>query len=254
MGNWLFKGPQRRIVIQGLDASGKTSLLYGLKLGEVIQTVPTVGYNVETVTTPDGGSFTCWDLGGQEKVRPLYRHYYPNTHGYVYVLDSGDRERLGQALDEFVQYVLLEELTRGAVVLVLANKQDVPGALSALDVERALRDVYNFSVRGPGSGHTVLVRPCSTLTMEGVREAFHDFAEEIRLNHAGKGRSGLISLEDDANNDTEAQVQDADKSIEVQANGLGRGLGSDKQAEIFAHREMTNWSKTSVSLLRTVFE
>ena len=58
----------------GLDAAGKTTILYKLKLGEVVTTIPTIGFNVETVEYKNI-SFTVWDVGGQDKIRPLWRHY-----------------------------------------------------------------------------------------------------------------------------------------------------------------------------------
>src|ERR1700749_192215 len=62
-----------RIVMVGLDAAAKTTILYQLKLGEVITTIPTIGFNVETVEYKNI-SFTVWDVGGQDKIRPLWRH------------------------------------------------------------------------------------------------------------------------------------------------------------------------------------
>ena len=64
----------------GLDAAGKTTILYKLKLGEIVTTIPTIGFNVETVEYKNI-SFTVWDVGGQDKIRPLWRHYYQNTQG-----------------------------------------------------------------------------------------------------------------------------------------------------------------------------
>ncbi|EOA29703.1 hypothetical protein CARUB_v100161551mg, partial [Capsella rubella] len=55
-----------RILMVGLDGSGKTTILYKLKLGEVVTTVPTIGFNLETVEYK-GINFTVWDIGGQEK-------------------------------------------------------------------------------------------------------------------------------------------------------------------------------------------
>lgn len=52
----------------GLDAAGKTTILYKLKLGEVVTTIPTIGFNVETVEYKNI-SFTVWDVGGQDKVK-----------------------------------------------------------------------------------------------------------------------------------------------------------------------------------------
>ena len=62
-----------RILLLGLDAAGKTSVLYKLKLGEIVTTIPTIGFNVETVEYKNI-SFTVWDVGGQDKIRPLWRH------------------------------------------------------------------------------------------------------------------------------------------------------------------------------------
>ncbi|GFR95225.1 ADP-ribosylation factor [Elysia marginata] len=246
------EGPLLIVVLfsPGLDASGKTSLLYGLKVGQIVQTIPTVGFNVETVTTANGVNITCWDLGGQEKVRPLYRHYYPNTHGYVYVVDSSDSERLIQALEELVQYILLEDLTRNTVVMVLANKQDLPGALSAVEVEQALRGMYNFSVRSPGRGHTVFVRPCSIMTMEGVQEAFEDFTEELRLKHAGRSISGLLSLEIDMEDEATVQAEEVSILEEVCEKNVNGDTSCHKQAELYSHKG----AKNPIVLFKSFFQ
>ena len=68
-----FGNAKARILLLGLDAAGKTTILYKLKLGEVVTTVPTIGFNVETVKYKNI-SFTVWDVGGQDKIRPLWRH------------------------------------------------------------------------------------------------------------------------------------------------------------------------------------
>ena len=62
----------------GLDAVGKTTILYKLKLGEVITAIPTIGFNVESIDYK-GIHFTLWDVCGCDKIRPLWRHYYQNT-------------------------------------------------------------------------------------------------------------------------------------------------------------------------------
>ena len=71
--------------------------------------------------------FTVWDVGGQEKLRPLWRHYFSNTDGLIYVVDTADRDRLARAAAEF-QSIVADPLMAGAAVLVFANKQDLPGA------------------------------------------------------------------------------------------------------------------------------
>ena len=68
-------------------------------------------------------SFTVWDVGGQDKIRPLWRHYFQNTQGLIFVVDSSDRDRVELAKEE-LHRMLGEEELRDAVVLVFANKQD----------------------------------------------------------------------------------------------------------------------------------
>ncbi|KAK2893620.1 hypothetical protein Q8A73_016104 [Channa argus] len=127
MGNFasLFKGlfgkKEMRILMVGLDAAGKTTILYKLKLGEIVTTIPTIGFNVETVEFKNI-SFTVWDVGGQDKIRPLWRHYFQNTQGLIFVVDSNDRERIGEAKEELMRMLAEDEL-RDAVLLVFANKQ-----------------------------------------------------------------------------------------------------------------------------------
>ena len=121
-----------RILTVGLDATGKTTILYKLKLGEIVTTIPTIGFNVETVEYKNI-SFTVWDVGGQDKIRPLWRHYYQNTQGLIFVVDSNDKERIAEAKDE-LNRMLSEDELRDAVLLVFANKQDLPNAMNAAEV------------------------------------------------------------------------------------------------------------------------
>mmetsp|Transcript_6944 Transcript_6944/g.19701 ORF Transcript_6944/g.19701 Transcript_6944/m.19701 type:complete len:182 (+) Transcript_6944:64-609(+) len=127
---------EMRILMVGLDAAGKTTILYKLKLGEVVTTIPTIGFNVETVEYKNL-SFTVWDVGGQDKIRPLWRHYYQGTNGLIYVIDSNDRDRIEDAREELSK-MLNEDEMRDAVVLVFANKQDLPNAMTAAEVTEKL--------------------------------------------------------------------------------------------------------------------
>ena len=80
----------------GLDNAGKTTVLYKLKLGEVVTTIPTIGFNVETVEYKNI-SFTVWDVGGQTKIRALWAHYFQDTQGIIYVVDSNDPARIEES-------------------------------------------------------------------------------------------------------------------------------------------------------------
>jgi ADP-ribosylation factor protein 1 len=146
-----------RVLMIGLDAAGKTTVLYKLKvgpnplqphllkLGEVVNTIPTVGFNVETVKYKNV-SFQVWDIGvrktlrhrthffqGQDKIRALWRYYYTNTDGVIFVVDSNDHDRISQVALE-LQRVLKEDELKDASLLVLANKQDMPNAMSVAEI------------------------------------------------------------------------------------------------------------------------
>lgn len=82
------------------------------------------GFNVETVEYRNI-QFTVWDVGGQDKIRPLWRHYFQNTQGIIFVVDSNDRDRVPEAREE-LQRMLNEDELRDALLLVFANKQDLP--------------------------------------------------------------------------------------------------------------------------------
>jgi ADP-ribosylation factor protein 1 len=87
-------------------------------------TLHLTGFNVETVEYKNI-QFTVWDVGGQDKIRPLWRHYFQNTQGIIFVVDSNDRDRVVEAREE-LQRMLNEDELRDALLLVFANKQDLP--------------------------------------------------------------------------------------------------------------------------------
>lgn len=120
------------------------------------------GFNVESVEYRNI-SFTVWDVGGQDKIRPLWRHYFQNTQGLIFVVDSNDRERIQEAEKELHNMVILslyvysycrksnvlcinikncfqlkEDELRDAVLLVFANKQDLPNAMTASELTENL--------------------------------------------------------------------------------------------------------------------
>merc|ERR1712007_144155 len=134
-------GQDMRILMVGLDAAGKTTILYRLKLGEVVTTIPTIGFNVETLEYKNL-NFTVWDVGGQDKIRKLWRHYYQGTNGLIFVVDSNDRDRCEDAREELSKMLGADEM-RESVLLVFANKQDLPNSMipAELSEKLGLRDL-----------------------------------------------------------------------------------------------------------------
>merc|ERR1711976_511196 len=99
-------------------------------------TIPTIGFNVETVEYKNI-SFTVWDIGGQDRIRKLWRHYYLGTHGIIFVVDSNDRDRIEDAREELSKMLGEDELS-DAVVLVLSKKQDLPNSMPMAEVAEKL--------------------------------------------------------------------------------------------------------------------
>lgn len=100
-----------------------SGILYRLKLGSSIKSIPTVGFNVETVQYKNI-KFNVWDVGGQYKIRPLWRHYYTGTQALIFVVDAADRDRIDEARTELHRIINDREM-RDAVILVYGNKQDI---------------------------------------------------------------------------------------------------------------------------------
>ena len=157
----LHKKKEQRILMLGLDAAGKTTVLYSLKLGEVLNTMPTIGFNVENVSYKNI-EFQVWDIGGQDRLRTLWRHYFTNTNGLIFVVDSADRSRLDVAKME-LQKLLKEDELSDAKVLVFANKQDLPGA--AITSEVASRMGLSDHKK-----HEWFVQGCSATKGDGIYE------------------------------------------------------------------------------------
>ncbi|KAI3813378.1 hypothetical protein L1987_18100 [Smallanthus sonchifolius] len=122
------------VILENAAASVSSALQSAreLKLGEIVTTIPTIGFNVETVDYKEV-SFTVWDVGGQDKIRPLWRHYFQNTQGLIFVIDSNDRERINEARDE-LHRMLNEDALCEATILVFANKQDLPNAMKISEI------------------------------------------------------------------------------------------------------------------------
>lgn len=111
---------EAKILLLGLDAAGKSTILYKLKLGEAQSHDPTVGFNVETIQFQNI-KFNMWDVGGQDVLRPMWKHYYGNSDAIIFVVDSQDVQRIGLAKEE-LHKMLAEEELKEAILLVLANK------------------------------------------------------------------------------------------------------------------------------------
>jgi len=166
----LVSAQETRILMVGLDAAGKTTVLYKLRLGQVVSTTPTIGFNVETVEYKNI-LMTVWDIGGQWQIRKLWRHYYQGSHAVIFVVDSSDTaERLDEAR-EALAGVLDDPLMADVKVLVFANKQDLPNAQPPEVIAKGL----SLS-RYPNRWH---IRAACATTGEGLYEGLDWLSREL---------------------------------------------------------------------------
>ncbi|CCF73787.1 ADP-ribosylation factor family [Babesia microti strain RI] len=130
------KHSEIRIVIVGLDNAGKSSLVTRLLDKPLDQVAPTLGFKIYTYPYKNY-NLNIWDIGGQKSIRSFWKNYFHDTDGLIWVVDSADRQRINDCKVEFQKLLCNEHLTE-TPVLVLANKQDIPGAMTADDISKAI--------------------------------------------------------------------------------------------------------------------
>ena len=170
--NNMFGSKEHKIVIVGLNNAGKTTILYHWHLGEAIKTQPTIGGNVEDVNFRNL-KFTVWDLGGQEALRTSWHLYYSGVSAVVVVVDSSERERLPTVREELLRMIAHPDL-QSSVVLVFANKQDIPGAMGAAEVSACLG-------LDQVTTHEWHIQACCALTGAGLWEGMTWISERMKV-------------------------------------------------------------------------
>merc|ERR1712228_417946 len=162
-----------RLLMLGLDAAGKTTVLYKLKNNETITTIPTVGFNVEELEYKRL-RMTVWDIGGQDKIRKLWRHYYEGVEGLIFVVDCNDRDRIDDAHDELQRILGDGAFPDSAALLVFANKQDLPHSLTPVEVidKLQLRNVV---------GRPWFVQPTCTTSGDGLHSGLDWLADCMEI-------------------------------------------------------------------------
>ena len=146
-----LKEKERRVLILGLDNSGKSTCLARWQLThstnihdnhennaeEYLKDIPpTFGFEIKTIQL-ENCRVVLWDIGGQKSLRPFWRTYFEDaSDGLVWVIDSTDVHRLREALTELVGQL---QLAKCLFVAIVANKQDLPGAVGREELEPVFR-------------------------------------------------------------------------------------------------------------------
>ncbi|KAJ1640467.1 ADP-ribosylation factor family-domain-containing protein [Pavlovales sp. CCMP2436] len=179
-----------RVLMLGLDNSGKTTALKQLAGEDVKHVTPTQGFNIKSVVA-DGFKLNVWDIGGQKSIRPFWKNYFNNTDGLIYMIDSADRARVEETAEELIlltreffligvlnhnsaQAMLLDEdALDGAVVLLFANKQDLITAMPSEELQTQL----NLTSQ---RGRAIILQPCSAKTGDGLSAGLEQLLAKIK--------------------------------------------------------------------------
>ncbi|KAI8542467.1 hypothetical protein RHMOL_Rhmol08G0139900 [Rhododendron molle] len=208
------KEKEMRILMVGLDNSGKTTIVLKINGEDTSIISPTLGFNIKTITY-NKYTLNIWDVGGQRTIRSYWRNYFEQTDGLVWVVDSSDLRRLDDCqfelhnlLKEEADYAIfccgadatqmsyVRKMVKdplqlsisnvksedrcnnghrlsGASLLILANKQDIQGALSPHEIAKVL------NLEGLDKTRHWEIVGCSAYTGAGLLEGFDWLVQDI---------------------------------------------------------------------------
>ncbi|XP_074603679.1 ADP-ribosylation factor related protein 1 [Brevipalpus obovatus] len=180
---YLFRKDEFYVLILGLDNAGKTTFLEQTKIKfnrnykgvNLDKITTTVGLNIGKIDYKNI-VINFWDLGGQQELQSLWDKYYSESHGIIYVIDSADLERIEDSKSSFENVIQNEQL-EGLPLLIVANKQDLPEALS---LER-IKSIFQSSEELIGKRDFNYLS-ASALKSEGIQDGIDWMTDRIKEN------------------------------------------------------------------------
>jgi ADP-ribosylation factor related protein 1 len=180
---YLFRKEVYQMLILGLDKAGKTNVLehlktlyttlVGLDPGKIL---PTVGLNVGRLDAK-GQSIVLWDLGGQPGLQSIWDKYYDESHAVIYVVDAANPARFEESRAAFERMRSSPQLA-GAPLLVMANKQDLEGAVGLADIS----EFFGISKTAPPNAPPIRVVPVCAYTGQGLKESIEWLVHAVRIS------------------------------------------------------------------------
>ncbi|XP_030369404.1 ADP-ribosylation factor-like protein 3 [Scaptodrosophila lebanonensis] len=162
-----------RLLVLGLDNAGKTTLVARLgPKAEGVRIRSVVGGSSKEIVI-NRKKLRFLDLSGQWGRRQIWRNYYGSANALIYVIDSTDAQRLGEARSELFD-ILLDKRLENTPLLIMSNKQDQVGAMPTSDVTNSL-GLTRFERRN------WLIQDCSALTGNGVEQAMDWIYRTIKV-------------------------------------------------------------------------
>jgi len=169
--------PNYKILIIGTENSGKTTLLNQLKAmsGQkhhaFDRITPTVGLNIGKIEQV-GFTVLLWDLGGKDILRPIWRKYYPECFGIVFVIDGSNEDKLEESLTALSD-VMKNKDVEGVPILILVNKKDKPNFFGKEKVQESNHEIVSSKSR------SIFIIEVSALNKVNIDEAFTWLYEAI---------------------------------------------------------------------------
>ncbi|KAI0983232.1 hypothetical protein GJ496_007389 [Pomphorhynchus laevis] len=133
-------------------SSGKSTFVNYISSGEFSEdTIPTIGFNVRRVVKGNV-QIKFWDVGGQPRFRAMWERYCHGVNAIIFMVDAADHEKIETAKTELFDLLSKPRLA-GIPLLVLGNKKDIPGSLTADELSEKLdlqsiqnREVVCYSI------------------------------------------------------------------------------------------------------------
>jgi GTP-binding protein SAR1 len=178
---WLgLRNKQGKLMLLGLDDSGKTTLLQCLKTGNFVQFEQTKSYHIEDLTI-EGIHFQAWDLGGHELARQAWADYFLNANAVVFMVDAANAVRFDEASQELSR-LLSDENLRNVPFLILGNKTDKLGCVSPDELAHRLRitaQTPENAASVPPGQRPIRLFMCSIKQKSGYAQGFRWIAKFI---------------------------------------------------------------------------
>ncbi len=187
-----FKKHEAKIIVIGLDNSGKSCIVNFLKENraksskkkknnnenEKFESTPTVGFAKEEFEV-NNVKFMVYDMSGQNRYRDMWETYYSDVEAIIFVIDSSDKFRVVVAKEELEELMSNNTVRNNDIpILFFANKMDVKGALTEKECADEL-ELNNITDR------TWFIVPSNGMTGTGITEGITWLSNTLKLKARG---------------------------------------------------------------------
>ncbi|VDK43124.1 unnamed protein product [Anisakis simplex] len=178
------------LCIVGIDGAGKSTFVKAIASEDITQVLPTNGFILSEFKYKNT-DIVAYDLGGGERIRAIWKNYYPEVFGVIYVIDGSDRSRLNES-SETLKEVISNESLRGKPILVLVNKKDQDGCIDEIQISdlfclHDLANTYKARIRvevcaaNQGTGNTIdgAIRDGFDWLLERISDEFESIEKGV---------------------------------------------------------------------------